>query len=119
MAHRWQTTGDAYGPAPQEHQVVYTTLHFEQPWSFENYLKIGGYKRVEEDPREKTRPGDVIEMVKQSGLRGRGGAGFPTGLKWSFMPQGRRAEIHPLQLGRIRAGHVPRTATSCASTRIR
>ena len=37
---------------------------------------------------EKIAPADVIEMVKQSGLRGRGGAGFPTGLKWSFMPKG-------------------------------
>ena len=33
----------AYGPAPQDHQVVYTTLHFEQPWTLENYLKVDGY----------------------------------------------------------------------------
>lgn len=36
---------------------------------------------------EKMTPGDVIDIVKSSGLRGRGGAGFPTGLKWSFVPQ--------------------------------
>jgi hypothetical protein len=34
----------AYGPAPQDHQVVYTTLHFDQPWTLENYLKVDGYK---------------------------------------------------------------------------
>ena len=33
----------AVGPKPQEHQVVYTTLHFEQPWTLENYLKVDGY----------------------------------------------------------------------------
>ncbi|MFC4727091.1 NADH-quinone oxidoreductase subunit NuoF [Coralloluteibacterium thermophilus] len=78
----------AYGPAPQEHNVVYTTLHFEQPWSYENYLKTGGYQALRRILTEKVPPADVIEMVKQSGLRGRGGAGFPTGLKWSFMPKG-------------------------------
>ena len=31
------------GPAPQAHQAVYTTLHFDKPWSYENYLKTGGY----------------------------------------------------------------------------
>ena len=76
------------GPAPKEHQVVYTTLHFDTPWSYGNYLKTGGYSALRKIIEEKIAPADVIEMVKQSGLRGRGGAGFPTGLKWSFMPRG-------------------------------
>ena len=76
------------GPAPKEHQAVYTTLHFDKPWSYENYLKTGGYQALRRILAEKIPPADVIEMVKQSGLRGRGGAGFPTGLKWSFMPKG-------------------------------
>src|SRR5690606_34355712 len=71
------------GPAPKEHQAVYTTLHFDKPWSYENYLKTGGYQALRKVLTEKIPPADVIEMVKQSGLRGRGGAGFPTGLKWS------------------------------------
>src|SRR5690606_18215522 len=75
------------GPAPKEHQAVYTTLHFDKPWSYENYLKTGGYQALRKILTEKIPPADVIEMVKQSGLRGRGGAGFPTGLKWSFMPK--------------------------------
>ena len=46
-------------------------------------------------------------MVKQSGLRGRGGAGFPTGLKWSFMPRAApRPEVHPVQFRRVRARHL-------------
>jgi len=76
------------GPAPQEHSVVYTTLHFDTPWSYDNYLKTGGYSAWRRILAEKIEPAAVIEMVKQSGLRGRGGAGFPTGLKWSFMPKG-------------------------------
>jgi NADH-quinone oxidoreductase subunit F len=76
------------GPAPTEHSVVYTTLHFDKPWSYENYLKTGGYSALRKILEEKITPADVIEMVKASGLRGRGGAGFPTGLKWSFMPKG-------------------------------
>ncbi|MDZ4367464.1 MAG: SLBB domain-containing protein, partial [Afipia sp.] len=75
------------GPAPAEHNVVYTTLHFDQPWSYENYLKTGGYQALRRILVERMPQADVIEMVKQSGLRGRGGAGFPTGLKWSFMPR--------------------------------
>src|SRR5690606_19625366 len=73
----------AVGPAPKEHQAVYPTLHFDKPWSYENYLKTGGYQALRKVLTEKIPPADVIEMVKQSGLRGRGGAGFPTGLKWS------------------------------------
>ncbi len=82
-----QPTGPV-GPAPQEHNVVYTTLHFDKPWSYENYLKTGGYQALRRILSEKMDPVAVIDMVKQSGLRGRGGAGFPTGLKWSFMPKG-------------------------------
>ena len=82
-----QPTGPV-GPAPQEHNVVYTTLHFDKPWSYENYLKTGGYSALRKIIEDRIEPAAVIDMVKQSGLRGRGGAGFPTGLKWSFMPKG-------------------------------
>jgi NADH-quinone oxidoreductase subunit F len=75
------------GPAPQEHNVVYNTLHFDKPWSYENYLKTGGYSAWRRILAEKMDPAAVVDMVKASGLRGRGGAGFPTGLKWSFMPR--------------------------------
>ncbi|TXK65744.1 NADH-quinone oxidoreductase subunit NuoF [Alkalisalibacterium limincola] len=77
----------AYGPAPTEHSVVRNTMHFDQPWSYEAYLKSGGYQALRKVLSEKVSQEEVIEMVKQSGLRGRGGAGFPTGLKWSFMPR--------------------------------
>ncbi|MGH8583962.1 MAG: NADH-quinone oxidoreductase subunit NuoF [Gammaproteobacteria bacterium] len=68
-------------------QVCYRTLGLEQPWSMETYLKVGGYEAWRTILREETPPQAVIEEVKLSGLRGRGGAGFPTGLKWSFMPR--------------------------------
>jgi NADH-quinone oxidoreductase subunit F len=77
----------AYGPVPQEHNVCFTTLHFEEPWSYENYLKAAGYQAWRKILAEKIPREQVIEMVKASSLRGRGGAGFPTGLKWSFMPR--------------------------------
>ena len=69
-------------------EVCYATLQFEsEQWSYENYLKVGGYQAWNKILEEKLSPEDVIEIVKASGLRGRGGAGFPTGLKWSFMPR--------------------------------
>jgi len=68
-------------------QVCFTTLQFDEPWTLENYLKIGGYQAWKKILQEKTPPEDVVEIVKSSALRGRGGAGFPTGLKWSFMPR--------------------------------
>jgi len=69
-------------------QVCFETLQFEdEPYSYENYLKIGGYEAWKKILKEKISPEDVIEEIKKSNLRGRGGAGFPTGLKWSFMPR--------------------------------
>ncbi|MBD3618450.1 MAG: NADH-quinone oxidoreductase subunit NuoF [Chromatiales bacterium] len=69
-------------------QVCFTTLQFEsEPYSLENYLKVGGYQAWKKILNEKVSQEDVIEEVKKSNLRGRGGAGFPTGLKWSFMPR--------------------------------
>jgi NADH-quinone oxidoreductase subunit F len=56
--------------------------------SYEVYRREGGYAAVEK--ALKMAPADVVEEVKKSGLRGRGGAGFPTGMKWSFLakPEG-------------------------------
>jgi NADH-quinone oxidoreductase subunit F len=67
-------------------QVCYATLGAEQPWTLENYLKVGGYDALKKIINDKMTPEQVIEEVKASGLKGRGGAGFPAGLKWSFMP---------------------------------
>ena len=67
--------------------TCYETLGHDTPWSLETYRKIGGYQAWEKILHEKIPPADVIEQVKASGLRGRGGAGFPTGVKWSFMPK--------------------------------
>lgn len=57
--------------------------------SYEVYRKEGGYRAVEKALKSMA-PDDVVEEVKKSGLRGRGGAGFPTGMKWSFLakPEG-------------------------------
>ncbi|CAB3785876.1 NADH-quinone oxidoreductase subunit NuoF [Pararobbsia alpina] len=56
-------------------------------WRLEDYVARGGYAQLRKILEEKIPPEQVIADVKASGLRGRGGAGFPTGLKWSFMPR--------------------------------
>jgi NADH-quinone oxidoreductase subunit F len=68
-------------------RICFTTLQFDEPWTLESYLKVGGYRAWKRILTEKISQDDVIEEVKKSNLRGRGGAGFPTGLKWSFMPR--------------------------------
>ena len=66
-------------------QVCYRTLHLDQPWSLGAYESIGGYSAWRRILKEQTPAKVIIEELKLSALRGRGGAGFPTGLKWSFI----------------------------------
>ncbi len=56
-------------------------------WTLDAYVKRGGYQALKKILGNKTSQEDVIAEIKGSNLRGRGGAGFPTGLKWSFMPR--------------------------------
>ncbi len=67
--------------------VCFEPLKHEKPWTLETYRRIGGYEAWEKILAARPPQEQVIETVKASGLRGRGGAGFPTGLKWSFMPR--------------------------------
>ena len=75
-------------------EVCYATLRFEEPWTFDNYLKVGGYEAWRRILEERPDPGEVVDEVKKSGLRGRGGAGFPTGLKWSFVPRNYPGQVY-------------------------
>lgn len=67
--------------------VCFRTLHMDRPWTLANYQSLGGYEAWRRILADKTPPDEIINEVKKSALRGRGGAGFPTGLKWSFMPR--------------------------------
>ena len=66
-------------------EVCYRTLHLDKSWTLKAYESIGGYKVLRRILQEKTPPEKIINEIKESSLRGRGGAGFPTGLKWSFV----------------------------------
>ncbi|MDI9346964.1 MAG: NADH-quinone oxidoreductase subunit NuoF [Methylacidiphilales bacterium] len=68
-----------------ESLVCTATFSLKQPWSFSTYTQLGGYKSWERILNDKITPLEIQEIVKKSGLKGRGGAGFPTGLKWSFI----------------------------------
>lgn len=57
----------------------------DKSWTLARYETVGGYKGLRR--ALEMQPADVMSMVKEAGLRGRGGAGFPTGLKWSLVPQ--------------------------------
>lgn len=66
-------------------QVCYRTLHLPDAWTLATYEGVGGYQVWRRILQEQTPPSQIIDELKRSALRGRGGAGFPTGLKWSFM----------------------------------
>ncbi|HZI11168.1 MAG TPA: NADH-quinone oxidoreductase subunit F, partial [Myxococcus sp.] len=56
-----------------------------QSWTLDSYRKRGGYEGLKK--ALEMQPAAIIDEVKKSNLRGRGGAGFPTGMKWSFVPK--------------------------------
>jgi len=66
-------------------EICFRTLHLDKPWTLATYQSAGGYEQWKKILRENIPPEKVVEFVKVSALRGRGGAGFPTGLKWSFI----------------------------------
>ena len=72
-----------------ESGVIFDQVDTHNPdcWRLDAYQARGGYQALRKILSEKLSQDDVIAEVKASGLRGRGGAGFPTGLKWSFMPR--------------------------------
>ena len=67
--------------------VLMEGLDGENSWGLDDYVARGGYSQLRRILETKMTQEDVISEVKKSVLRGRGGAGFPTGLKWSFMPR--------------------------------
>ncbi|HZH99659.1 MAG TPA: NADH-quinone oxidoreductase subunit F, partial [Flavisolibacter sp.] len=69
-------------------KLLLENAHIEGIRYFDTYRRHGGYAAMEK--AFKMSPADIVEEVKKSGLRGRGGAGFPTGMKWSFLakPEG-------------------------------
>ena len=71
----------------QHNLACFNTFGADESWSLKTYEKHDGYKAWRKILAGEMSPQEVIEEVKASGLRGRGGAGFPTGLKWSFMPR--------------------------------
>lgn len=68
-------------------EVCFRLNHLDKSWTLDVYQDNGGYDVWRKILKEKTSPDEIINELKVSALRGRGGAGFPTGLKWSFMPR--------------------------------
>ncbi|MEJ1398702.1 MAG: NADH-quinone oxidoreductase subunit NuoF, partial [Candidatus Sedimenticola sp. (ex Thyasira tokunagai)] len=66
-------------------EVCFRNMDLDRPWLLEQYQSRGGYQMLTKIMTEGVTPEAIIDEVKASGLRGRGGAGFPAGLKWSFI----------------------------------
>ena len=89
--------------------VCFEPLKHERSWKLETYRKIGGYEAWEKILAEKTPREQIIDTVKASGLRGRGGAGLPDRREVELHAAQRAdAEVRRVQLGRERARHLPR-----------
>jgi NADH-quinone oxidoreductase subunit F len=68
-------------------ELLFKNLGQDQPWTLSAYQSVGGYEVWKKILQERTVPETIIDSLKKSALRGRGGAGFSTGMKWSFMPR--------------------------------
>ena len=73
-------------------EVCFKNIDKENPSSFATYEAHGGYQVWRKILNGEMTPDEIITELKTSGLRGRGGAGFPTGLKWSFMPRNQQGQ---------------------------
>lgn len=79
----WTVTEDYHTFYEKQKKVVLSSCGEIDPEDIGSYISAGGYKAIEKVLKDMS-PEDVIEEIKKSGLRGRGGAGFPTGLKWEM-----------------------------------
>ena len=118
-AASWRTTSIPCTTSPARSPACRTSSFFRNqvkivlrncgvidPLKIEEYIARDGYQALAKVLTEMT-PEQVIDAVKSSGLRGRGGAGFPTGLKWDFCRKASgREEVRPLQRRRGRPGRV-------------
>lgn len=88
MPHKRRAINPGFKKITMGVKVLLDKAHIEGIRYYDAYRKNGGYAAVEK--ALKTSPEAIVEEVKKSGLRGRGGAGFPTGMKWSFIakPEG-------------------------------
>jgi NADH-quinone oxidoreductase subunit F len=96
-------------------------------WRLKDYEARDGYAALKKIISEKIKPEDIIADLKKSALRGRGGAGFPTGLKWSFMPRAFPGD-HALQRSSLRVNdhafdwirrYAPQAASGKTRNRVR
>src|SRR5438309_7214331 len=77
--------GYPHKPHPKETVVLSKSFGDPDARTYKGWAKRGGYEAWKQ--AQTMAPAAITDVVKESGLRGRGGAGFPTGLKWSFMPK--------------------------------
>ncbi len=99
---------------PEKLLAPVLSAFWDQPdsWTLETYLRHEGYAGMRKALAMP--PDDVIAYVKDAGLRGRGGAGFPTGMKWQFIPQG-DGKPHYLSSTPTSPSRAPARTSRCSS----